>query len=184
MRICGDQCCIGFGVRTTPGSHGPSSPDDRSSKATCDLQDCEPLGSNQRPIPPNRRRCSLAAHGKPIQRLTELADVVIFDSPPVLAVTMRGVGRQVDGVVSCRRSSDSRIALARAVSELHNTGTNVLEYVEPTRQPDGGYSYYYYYYTRIRKMSAQAHRIRHVMIQFVALATHTGLSCLRRGRRK
>jgi hypothetical protein len=56
----------------------------------------------------------------PFERLSQLADVVVFDSPPLLAVTDAAVmGRQVDGVVLVIDARQTReMALARAVSEL------------------------------------------------------------------
>jgi non-specific protein-tyrosine kinase len=102
------------------------------------------------PIPPNPSEM-LGSHrmAELIARLTRLADVVIFDSPPVLAVTDAVVlGRQVDGVVLVTDARQTReMALARAVTELQNTGTNVLGVVlNRLDSRSGGYYYYYYYY--------------------------------------
>jgi non-specific protein-tyrosine kinase len=102
------------------------------------------------PIPPNPSEM-LGSHrmASLIESLTQLADVVIFDSPPVLAVTDAAVlGRQVDGVVlvvDARRTRE--LVLARAVSDLQNTGANVLGIVlNRLDSRSGGYYYYYYYY--------------------------------------
>jgi Mrp family chromosome partitioning ATPase len=83
-----------------------------------------------------------------IERLSQLADVVIFESPPVLAVTDAAVmGRQVDGVVLVIDARQTReMALARAVSELQNTGANVLGVVLNRLDSRGGSSHYYYYH--------------------------------------
>jgi succinoglycan biosynthesis transport protein ExoP len=101
------------------------------------------------PIPPNPSEM-LGSHrmASLIERLSQLADVVIFDSPPVLAVTDAAVmGRQVDGVVLVTDARQTReMALARAVSELQNTGANVLGVVLNRLDSRGGSSYYYYYY--------------------------------------
>ena len=103
------------------------------------------------PIPPNPSEM-LGSHrmASLIESLTQLADVVIFDSPPVLAVTDAAVlGRQVDGVVLVVDARQTReLVLARAVSELHNTGATVLGVVlNRLDSRGGGYTYYYYYYS-------------------------------------
>ncbi len=102
------------------------------------------------PIPPNpsellgsRRMASL------IEQLSQQADLVIFDSPPVLAVTDAAVlGRQVDGVLLVADAGQTREqALAHAAHELQKTGANLLGVALnrlDTRR--GGYYYYYYYY--------------------------------------
>lgn len=101
------------------------------------------------PLPPNssemlgsRRMAEL------IQRLEEMADMVIFDSPPVLAVTDAAVlAQRVDGlvlVVQARRTR--RDATRQAIKRLRQLGVNVLGIVlnqVPSR--GAGYSYYSYY---------------------------------------
>lgn len=102
------------------------------------------------PIPPNPSEL-LGSHrmGHLVERLTGAADIVIFDSPPVLAVTDAAVmGRQVDGVLLVADAGHTREhALAGATVELQKTGTNLLGVALnrlDTRR--GGYQYYYYYY--------------------------------------
>ncbi len=102
------------------------------------------------PIPPNPSEL-LGSHRMAhlVERLTEAADIVIFDSPPVLAVTDAAVmGRQVDGVLLVADAGHTREhALAGATVELQKTGTNLLGVALnrlDTRR--GGYQYYYYYY--------------------------------------
>jgi non-specific protein-tyrosine kinase len=102
------------------------------------------------PIPPNpsellgsRRMENL------IEQLSQQADLIIFDSPPVLAVTDAVVlGRQVDGVLLVADAGQTREqALAQASEELRKTGANLLGVALnrlDTRR--GGYYYYYYYY--------------------------------------
>jgi capsular exopolysaccharide synthesis family protein len=102
------------------------------------------------PIPPNPSEI-LGSHrmASLIESLAQLADMVIFDSPPVLAVTDAAVlGRQVDGVVLVADAQQTREqVLARAVSELQNTGANLLGVVlNRLDSRSGGYYYYYYYY--------------------------------------
>ena len=81
------------------------------------------------PIPPNPSEL-LGSHrmAKLIEALSSQADIVIFDSPPVLAVTDAAVmGRQVDGVVLVADAGTTREqALAGATEELRKTGANVL----------------------------------------------------------
>jgi capsular exopolysaccharide synthesis family protein len=103
------------------------------------------------PIPPNPSEI-LGSHRMAglIESLTQAADMVIFDSPPVLAVTDAAVmGRQVDGVVLVVDARQTREqVLARAVSELQNTGANLLGVVlNRLDSRSGGYDYYYYYYS-------------------------------------
>jgi Mrp family chromosome partitioning ATPase len=84
-----------------------------------------------------------------IEQLSQQADLIIFDSPPVLAVTDAVVlGRQVDGVLLVADAGQTREqALAQASEELRKTGANLLGVALnrlDTRR--GGYYYYYYYY--------------------------------------
>jgi capsular exopolysaccharide synthesis family protein len=101
------------------------------------------------PIPPNPSEL-LGSHRMQhlIEVLAQAADIVLFDSPPVLAVTDAVVlGRQVDGVLLVADAGNTREhALAQAAAELQKTGTNVLGVALnrlDTRR--GGYYYYYYY---------------------------------------
>lgn len=105
------------------------------------------------PIPPNPSEL-LGSHRMAhlVERLTGAADIVIFDSPPVLAVTDAAVmGRQVDGVLLVVDAGRTREhALAGATAELQKTGANVLGAALnrlDTRRGDYQYYYYYYYYT-------------------------------------
>ncbi|MCX6028928.1 MAG: polysaccharide biosynthesis tyrosine autokinase [Chloroflexi bacterium] len=102
------------------------------------------------PIPPNPSEL-LGSHrmASLIEQLSQQADLVIFDSPPVLAVTDAAVlGRQVDGVLLVADAGQTREqALAHAAQELRKTGANLLGVALnrlDTRR--GGYYYYYYYY--------------------------------------
>lgn len=103
------------------------------------------------PIPPNPSEL-LGSHrmARLIETLAEQADIVLFDSPPVLAVTDAVVmGRQVDGVMLVADAGATREqALAGATQELRKTGANVLG-VALNRMDArrGGYYYYYYYYS-------------------------------------
>jgi capsular exopolysaccharide synthesis family protein len=79
-------------------------------------------------------------------RLTELADVVIFDSPPVLAVADATVlSKRVDGLVLVAEAGQTRMAAARqAVLNLQQAGANLLGGVLNRVSGKGG-GYYYYY---------------------------------------
>lgn len=103
------------------------------------------------PIPPNPSEL-LGSHRmkQVVDALGATADLVIFDSPPVLAVTDAVVlGRQVDGVLLVVDAGKTREqALTTAVGELHKVGANTLGVALnrlDTRR--GGYYYYYYYYS-------------------------------------
>ncbi len=102
------------------------------------------------PIPPNPSEL-LGSHRMKhiIDRLSEIADIVIFDTPPALVVTDASVlGRQTDGVLLVADAGGTREqALAQAVSELRKTGTNVIGVaLNRLDSRSRGYYYYYYYY--------------------------------------
>ena len=101
------------------------------------------------PVPPNPSEL-LGSHrmGQLIQTLADEADIVIFDSPPVLAVTDAAVmARQVDGVLVVADAGRTKEgALANAVAELQKTGVNVLGVALNRLDPRRGYNYYTYYY--------------------------------------
>lgn len=103
------------------------------------------------PIPPNPSEL-LGSHRMKalVETLSQAADLVIFDSPPVLAVTDAVVlGRQVDGVLLVADAGKTREqALITAAGELQKVGANTLGVALnrlDTRR--GGYYYYYYYYS-------------------------------------
>ncbi|OIO88667.1 MAG: hypothetical protein AUK03_15860 [Anaerolineae bacterium CG2_30_64_16] len=103
------------------------------------------------PIPPNPSEL-LGSHrmARLVEKLAGQADLVIFDSPPVLAVTDAAVmGRQVDGVVLVVDAGQTREqVLAQAAAELQQTGANLLGVVlNRLDSRRGGYYYYYYYYS-------------------------------------
>lgn len=106
------------------------------------------------PLPPNPSEL-LGSHrmSELIESLTTVADLVIFDSPPVLAVTDAAVlSRQLDGVVLVVDTGETREPLARrAVEELTKVGGRVLGVTLNRLSPNnsGGYyyTYYHHYYT-------------------------------------
>ncbi len=81
--------------------------------------------------------------------LKEQADVVILDSPPVLAVTDAAVlSTRVDGTLLVVNSGETRRpAAAQAFERLTGVGSQVLGVVLNRLAPSGdGYYYYYYAY--------------------------------------
>ncbi len=102
------------------------------------------------PIPPNPSEL-LGSHRMAhlVEVLAADADVIIFDSPPVLAVTDAAVlGRQMDGVLLVTDAGATREqALVNAVAELQKTGANILGVaLNRLDMRRNGYYYYYYYY--------------------------------------
>jgi Mrp family chromosome partitioning ATPase len=102
------------------------------------------------PLPPNP--AELLGSQRMAQLVGELkarADVLLFDSPPVLAVTDAAVlSTQLDGVVVVFEAGQTRRELAeKAVGELRRVGANLLGVVmNRLSRGRGGYNYYYYYY--------------------------------------
>jgi succinoglycan biosynthesis transport protein ExoP len=102
------------------------------------------------PLPPNpsellgsQRMATL------IERLKEQADVVLFDSPPSLAVTDASVlATQTDGVLIVADAGRTRRTLAKeSVARFQQVGANLLGVVlNRLRVGRSGYYYYYYYY--------------------------------------
>lgn len=102
------------------------------------------------PIPPNPSELlgsQRMAHL--IEKLASQADMAVFDSPPVLAVTDAAVlGHQLDGVLLVVDAGQTREqALANAAAELQKAAANVLGVaLNRLDSRRGGYYYYYYYY--------------------------------------
>jgi len=105
------------------------------------------------PLPPNsseilgsRRMASL------LEELRSVADVVIFDTPPVLAVTDSSVlSTQVDGVVFVTKAASTRHRdLKEAVNRIQRVGGHCLGVVLNQLSGMGGSHYYYSYYSRSR----------------------------------
>lgn len=101
------------------------------------------------PLPPNPAEL-LGSPGLPqlLQRLETMADVIIVDSSPILAVTDALVlSNQVDGVILVTRAGRSRRdMIRRTIKSLRQARANVLGGVlsgVSTRDRDG---YYYHYY--------------------------------------
>jgi len=105
---------------------------------------------NTGPLPPNpsellgsQRMTAL------IERLKEEADLILFDSPPSLAVTDASVlATQADGVLIVANAGRTRRNPAKeSVERLQQVGANLLGVVLNRLQPGkGGYYYYYHYH--------------------------------------
>ncbi|MEA2008143.1 MAG: CpsD/CapB family tyrosine-protein kinase, partial [Chloroflexota bacterium] len=77
------------------------------------------------------------------------SDVVILDSPPVIAVTDATVlSQRVDGVLLVIEPGNAKVAAAqKAVEQLRRVGANIIGVVLNNVSSNGSrYSYYYYYY--------------------------------------
>ncbi|MGC8780280.1 MAG: polysaccharide biosynthesis tyrosine autokinase [Anaerolineae bacterium] len=102
------------------------------------------------PIPPNPSELLGSQRMKNVvERLAQTADIVIFDTPPVLVVTDAAVlSRQTDGVLLIADAGGTREpALVHAVEELRKTGANILGVaLNRLDSRSRGYYYYYYYY--------------------------------------
>ncbi|RME46344.1 MAG: polysaccharide biosynthesis tyrosine autokinase [Chloroflexi bacterium] len=104
------------------------------------------------PLPPNPAELLGSERMKKrLQELKELADMIIFDSPPVLAVADATIlGSLCSGVVLVVDAGRTRTEVIRRGKEtLEQVGLKVLGVVlnKLTTRRGGGY-YYYYYYSR------------------------------------
>jgi capsular exopolysaccharide synthesis family protein len=103
------------------------------------------------PQPPNPSEL-LGSHrmGEMIQELRQYADVLVFDSPPTLAVTDAAVlARQMDGVLLVVESAKTReVAAKRAAQGLLKVNANVLGIAvnRISYRLAGSHYYYYDYY--------------------------------------
>ena len=87
--------------------------------------------------------------GQLLASLKEIADVVIFDSPPAVAVTDAAVlSNRVDGVVLVTQAGKTRRDVARqAILNLQQAGANFFGGVLNRVSKKGGGYYYQQYYT-------------------------------------
>ncbi len=100
------------------------------------------------PLPPNPSELLGSQRMQElIRRLQQEADILVFDSPPALAVTDAAVlARQLDGVLMIIDAGETRQPLAqRACEELSKVGARILG-VALNKLSTGRSSYYYYYY--------------------------------------
>ena len=83
-----------------------------------------------------------------VEKLTEQADIVIFDSPPVLVAADAPIlASQMDGTILVVETGETKKAAARETSRLlQQARANVLGIAfNKMRARDGGYYYYYQY---------------------------------------
>lgn len=101
------------------------------------------------PLPPNPAELlGSKTMGDLMEKFKDEAEVVIFDTPPVVAVTDAAVvAAQVDGVVLVISSGATKIELVKKAKELLvNVKANILGVVL-NKVAGSGQGYYYYYYT-------------------------------------
>ncbi len=103
------------------------------------------------PIPPNPAEMMESKRFRDmVDRLKELYDIVIFDSPPIIAVSDAAIiGTMMDGVIIVVKIRQiSRDILKRAVAQLTKANTMLLGAVVNNLDLKGGgrYGSYYYYY--------------------------------------
>jgi capsular exopolysaccharide synthesis family protein len=102
------------------------------------------------PLPPNPAELLSSARFKAVlDQLATLADVVLLDSPPALAVTDATIlARLVDGVILVVDAGMTRRQWAASAKEaLDKAGVHILGVALNRLRPQGG-AYYYYYYRR------------------------------------
>jgi succinoglycan biosynthesis transport protein ExoP len=103
------------------------------------------------PLPPNPSELLGSARmSQLIGELTEVADVVIFDSPPVLSATDAALlANRLDATILVADAGRTRRETAlRAVDQLQRAGSNLLGgVVNRLQKKSGGYYYYYHYYS-------------------------------------
>jgi capsular exopolysaccharide synthesis family protein len=102
------------------------------------------------PLPPNPiELLESEAMVKTMAALQERADLVIFDSPPLLVVADSQIlANQVDGTLLVLAMNSSRRDMGRHAKEvLSRINARLLGLVgNKVRRSGGGYYYYYYYY--------------------------------------
>ncbi|MBI4300073.1 MAG: polysaccharide biosynthesis tyrosine autokinase, partial [Chloroflexi bacterium] len=99
------------------------------------------------PIPPNPPELLASERMKGlIRQLKAIADIVIFDTPPVLAVTDAAVlAQEVDGAMLVFAAGETRRgASVQARDALKAVGANIIG-AALNKSSSSGYAYYYYY---------------------------------------
>jgi non-specific protein-tyrosine kinase len=102
------------------------------------------------PLPPNPSELlSSKRMGELIEQLKEESDILLFDSPPILAVTDASLlANRVDGVLLVVDAGTTRREVAlRGKEQLDKVGANILGAAlnKLSHGRGGGYYYYYYY---------------------------------------
>lgn len=100
------------------------------------------------PLPPNPAELLGSSRMREFtSALLKAADIVIFDTPPVTALSDAAImGSQVDGVLMVVGAGETRREVARrAIAALERVNARVVGALL-NRMPTGGSGYYYYYY--------------------------------------
>lgn len=100
------------------------------------------------PVPPNPSDLlSSDALGKLVETLSQHADIVLFDTPPILAVSdPLVIATHVDSVMMVSRAGRTRIdAAKRAVESLPRENVRLVGMVLNQQTGRGSDGYYYYY---------------------------------------
>ena len=158
-----------FGVPRTPGLTevvvGVSSLDDAVHGTS--VENLFIMGSGQ--LPPNPSELLGSARMREVLEAARAQfDVILFDSPPLLAVTDAAVlSTVVEGaILVVRMGSTSREAVRRAAAHLRTVNSRVLGAVLNdidlnTGSYYGGYGYYAYsYHAESRTRNGRGHRVR------------------------
>lgn len=102
------------------------------------------------PLPPNPSELLGSQRmARLVEQLKKEADVIVFDSPPSLAVADASVlATQADGVLMVADAGHTRRKMANeAVERFRQVGANLLGVaLNRLKSGRGGYSYYYYHY--------------------------------------
>ena len=100
------------------------------------------------PLPPNPSELLGSKRaGQVIQELEEKFQLVLFDSPPAVAVADASIlASQVDGVIMVIRSHVTKNDIAAQAKKLLETANANLIGVVLNEVPVNGEDYYYYYY--------------------------------------
>ena len=115
------------------------------------------------PIPPNPAEIlSSQRMGQLIDALTAEADVLLFDTPPVLTVTDAAVlAPQTGGTLFVVQVGETRRdTLAQAVDRIRNNNAQVLGVLLNRIKPSHGSYYYYQYYSTYGDDNLGRRRIR------------------------
>lgn len=113
------------------------------------------------PLPPNPTELLSSARMAEVARaLSREADVVLFDTPPVLAVSDPIiVGTWVDGVILVVGAGSTRVdTLSRAAQSLNQPGIRVLGAVLNRVRPHADSYYNHYYYHQHTPKDGNNHR--------------------------
>lgn len=101
------------------------------------------------PIPPNPAELLGSSRmEQTVNALKEIADYIVMDCPPVIAVTDASVlSRRADGVILVLDADQVRPEMARKAKELlENAQANLLGTILNRAEVEEEHSYYYYYY--------------------------------------